>query len=135
MALGAGADALVVRGDVILLGHRMDRDLWVFPGGAVDSGETPWDAAVREAEEEVGVQASVVRLLGVTWQPTVNELIFDFLCNAVGEPKPCLEETDDVGWFPIADLPANLFPPHRQRLATYVDNGWAEAAALTVQHR
>lgn len=135
MGLGAGADALIVRDGAILLGHRMDRDLWVFPGGGVDTGEAPWDAAVREAAEEVGVQASVVRLLGVTWQPPANQLIFDFLCNAVGEPKPCLKETDDVGWFPITDLPANLFRPHRQRLATYVDTGWAEVAALAVQDR
>lgn len=135
VAFGAGADALIVRGDEILLGHRMDRDLWVFPGGAVDSGEAPWEAAIRESAEEVGVQASVVRLIGVAWQPGPNELIFDFLCTAVGEPKPCLEETDDVGWFPISAPPANLFRPHRERLASYVSNGWTEAAMLSTQDR
>ena len=135
MAFGAGADALIVRDGAILLGHRMDQDLWVFPGGAVDGGETPWEAAVREAAEEVGVQASVSRLLGVTWQPTAQELIFDFLCTAVGEPRPCLEETDDVGWFPVSRPPVNLFEPHRQRLARYVGNGWAEAATLSTQDR
>lgn len=131
----AGADAVIVRGEAILLGHRMDHDLWVFPGGAVDSGEAPWEAAVREAAEEVGVQASVVRLLGVAWQPAANELIFDFMCTAVGEPTPCLEETDEVGWFPISAPPANLFQPHRERLATYVRNGWSEVVALSTQER
>ena len=28
---------------------------WVFPGGIVDRGETPQDAAVREAHEEAGI--------------------------------------------------------------------------------
>lgn len=135
MPVGAGADALILRDDSILLGHRMDRDLWVFPGGAVDAGEAPWQAAVREAREEVGVQASVVRLLGVTWQPAANELIFDFLCTAVGEPAPCLEETDEVRWFPLSATPDNLFQPHKERLTTYMSNGWAEMATLSTQDR
>jgi 8-oxo-dGTP pyrophosphatase MutT (NUDIX family) len=113
----------------------MDRDLWVFPGGGVDAGEAPWEAAVREAAEEVGVRASIVRLLGVTWQPGANELIFDFLCSAAGEPEPCWEETDEVGWFPISAPPENIFQPHRERLATYIGNGWADAAALLTQDR
>jgi 8-oxo-dGTP pyrophosphatase MutT (NUDIX family) len=135
VAFGAGADALIVRDDTVLLGHRMDHDLWVFPGGTVESGESPWDAVVREAAEEVGVHASVIRLLGVAWQPGPNELVFDFLCAAEGEPKPCLEEIDDVGWFPLSAPPPNLFRPQRERLAGYVRNGWSDAVTLSTQDR
>ena len=113
----------------------MDLDLWVFPGGGVDNGEAPWEAAVREAAEEVGVQAEVVRLLGVAWQAAVHELIFDFLCTTTGVPRPCLEETDEVRWFPISELPPNLFEPQRQRLQRYVENGWSDAPVLAAQHR
>jgi 8-oxo-dGTP pyrophosphatase MutT (NUDIX family) len=113
----------------------MDRDLWVFPGGTVETGEAPWEAARREAAEEVGLQASVVRLLGVTWQPTVNEIVFDFLCTAEGEPTPCMEETDEVRWFPTSRIPDKLFLPQRERLATYVSNGWPEVAELSTQKR
>lgn len=33
---------------------RTYHGMWEFPGGHIDSGETPYKAAMREAEEEVG---------------------------------------------------------------------------------
>jgi 8-oxo-dGTP pyrophosphatase MutT (NUDIX family) len=35
--------------------HRADRHYFAFPGGGIDDGESPEQAAVREAEEELGV--------------------------------------------------------------------------------
>ncbi len=35
-----------------------------FPGGALDAGETPLAAALREADEEVGILAEHVQILG-----------------------------------------------------------------------
>lgn len=37
-----------------------------FPGGRCDAGETPWQAALREAEEEVGLSPSHVSLAGLS---------------------------------------------------------------------
>jgi 8-oxo-dGTP pyrophosphatase MutT (NUDIX family) len=36
-----------------------------FPGGRCDPGETPWDTAVREAEEEVGLDRSFIEVAGL----------------------------------------------------------------------
>jgi mutator protein MutT len=43
--------------------HRAGLDYFVFPGGGADNGETPEQAAIREAMEELGVEVSVKQLL------------------------------------------------------------------------
>lgn len=50
--------ALVVgpRG-VILLKHKR-LGIWLQPGGHIDPGETPWAAALRESQEETGLDVS-----------------------------------------------------------------------------
>ena len=37
-----------------------------FPGGRSDPGETPWQTALREAEEEIGLDPSLVELAGLS---------------------------------------------------------------------
>lgn len=50
--------AIVVSGDGRVLLHRHKRlDRWLQPGGHIDVGETPWQAAVRETVEETGLVA------------------------------------------------------------------------------
>ncbi|MFJ3907898.1 NUDIX hydrolase [Streptomyces vinaceus] len=53
----------------ILLIHRSDNDLWALPGGAVDTGESVADAAVRETREETGFEVEVTGLVGLYTDP------------------------------------------------------------------
>ncbi|MEW2545265.1 NUDIX domain-containing protein [Streptomyces sp. NPDC047002] len=51
-----------------LVPHLRDRSaagLWTLPGGGADPGEDPFDAVVREVEEETGHRARMTALLGV----------------------------------------------------------------------
>lgn len=58
MVEGAGGVVVNDVGDVLLIRHR--NGSWVFPKGHIEAGESKVDAAVREVEEEAGVQATVV---------------------------------------------------------------------------
>ena len=44
--------------------HRAGLHYFTFPGGHVEPGETPEQAAVRETREELGLDVSIQRLGG-----------------------------------------------------------------------
>jgi 8-oxo-dGTP pyrophosphatase MutT (NUDIX family) len=56
-------------GRVLLVREAGHDDGWGVLGGAVDVGESPAAAAVREAREEIGVDVELVRLLDVLGGP------------------------------------------------------------------
>lgn len=49
----------------LLLARHVDGGLWSTPGGAIEPGETPAEAAVREAHEELGIEVRPRALIGV----------------------------------------------------------------------
>lgn len=49
----------------MLLQRRGDTNKWGFPGGAIELGETPQMAAIREVKEETGLDVKVGRIIGV----------------------------------------------------------------------
>lgn len=67
MAIGERAAVVIVDGDRVLLMHRRKKgeDYYVVPGGGIEAGETPEEAAVREAKEETGLDVTLDRKLRV----------------------------------------------------------------------
>jgi 8-oxo-dGTP pyrophosphatase MutT (NUDIX family) len=103
---------------------------WMLPGGAVDPGERPADAARRECWEEAGVLVDPVRIAGVFSGPEYRityengddagwvVTIFDAIIRA-GEPHANDDETQDVGWFTRNEVDAlELAPSTRETLRT-----------------
>lgn len=90
---------------------------WSTIGGAVDPGESPAEAAVREAREEAGVEIRVSRLLDVLGGPDYevtypNGDRVAYVCAAyeavivAGDPAPADGELDKVAWFTREELAA-----------------------------
>ena len=59
-------------GRLLLVRHAGHHDGWAVLGGAVEVGESPAEAAVRETREEIGLEVRLVRLLvpSFTWCAT-----------------------------------------------------------------
>lgn len=49
------------------------KDYLDIPGGYIEHGETPTQAAVREVKEELGIAPPIGRLLVVDWAPNPSE--------------------------------------------------------------
>ncbi|MGW1075735.1 NUDIX domain-containing protein [Streptomyces sp. NPDC002537] len=53
----------------ILLQRRRDNGLWALPGGGMDMGDSLPGAAVREVEEETGLEVEITGLVGTYTDP------------------------------------------------------------------
>ena len=66
---------LLNKHDQIFVGERIDRPgAWQMPQGGIDVGEDTEAAALRELEEEIGVKAKDVKLLGHTTDWIIYDL-------------------------------------------------------------
>lgn len=43
--------------------HHEERDIWMVPGGGIEEGESSLEAAVREVDEETGLDVQIEKLL------------------------------------------------------------------------
>ena len=117
----------VIRDDaarLLLVRHVEGR--WMLPGGAIEPGEAPADAARRECWEEAGVLVEPQRILGVYGGPEYEVTyangdharwvvtIFEARILS-GEPRPGDDETQDVGWFAPEELARLDFSPATER--------------------
>jgi len=81
-----------------------------IPGGLVDSGDTPEEAAARELLEETGYQAERwTRIGGVNPNPAIfGNRCYTFLAQdiqKVSDPVPDQTEDIEVELIPLADIP------------------------------
>lgn len=97
----------------VFLGHHLGARRWLPPGGHVDVGEQPFDAALRECREELSVVpalyrdapifASVETTVGCDVHTDVT-LWFVFDGSAHGPLSLAESEFDDQRWVSFADV-------------------------------
>ena len=106
----------------ILLCRRQDKDLWNLPGGRVERNESPWAAAIREAREEVNVDISVEKLIGVYFKQEQEEIVFQFLSRIERGTPSVSEESKEIAYFDIRTLPENTAPRQKERIKLFFED-------------
>ena len=99
----------LIHGDAILMVRHVEptRAYWTLPGGGLEAGETPAEAAVREVWEETGLRVRSVRLL---WEGNYGH-------GTRTSPEYCflVEPDAEGGEHPVISLG---FDPEEQHLAS-----------------
>lgn len=125
---------LLVRDGRILLLRRANTGYedgnYSVIAGHVERGEQVIETAVREAREEAGIEIATadMRIAGVMHRRAEDDRI-DFFVAAerwsgeprIAEPGKC----DDLRWFAIGAVPANVVPYVRRAIEKHADYGEA----------
>ena len=122
----------------IWVGARIDNraDAWQMPQGGIDEGEDPWATALRELEEETGIQPHLIEkaaqcperlryrlpaeLVGVIWKERwVGQDQDWFLCRFLGRDADVNIATEhpefrDWKWVDPEQLPELIVPFKRE---------------------
>jgi 8-oxo-dGTP diphosphatase len=105
----AGAVVHDAAGRLLLVrrGHAPQAGRWTLPGGRVEAGESPAEAAAREVAEETGLVVTVGREWLVLERPGPGGVLFeihDFVAHLVGGELRAGDDAADVGWFTAAEM-------------------------------
>lgn len=107
----------------VLLQRRCDTNKWGFPGGAIELGETPEMAAIREAKEETGLDVEVGKLIGVYTDYNIKyasgdeaqSIVIGYELKAIGGKLfSDGEETLELKYFAADDMPELFCKQHEK---------------------
>jgi 8-oxo-dGTP diphosphatase len=111
-------DIVVVRDQKVLLIERKNPPAgWALPGGFIDYGETSEAAAKRELQEETGLTALSIDLLGVYSDPDRDPRFHTLSVVYLAQVEGAVQAGDDAAraeWFAFNSLPSQIAFDHRR---------------------
>jgi len=109
---GISAAIIVEDGRVLMVRRAVGEGelLWQFPAGAIEAGESPEQAAVRETLEETGLKVEAASLIGQRVHPKTGREMSYTACQVIGGEAHVAdaEELDAVAWVTLAEIPEKV---------------------------
>lgn len=86
-------------------GYGEYKDGWEFPGGKIESGETPQEALARELKEELDITTIVGELIDtIEYNYPEFHLSMDCFWCTIAEGEPVLKEHEAARWLKKEEL-------------------------------
>lgn len=107
----------------VLLQRRGDSNKWGFPGGAIEIGETPEMAAIRELREETGLDVRVSDLIGIYTDSEMtypngdqaHSIVIAYELEKTGGQLTCDDlETAELRYFSLEEMPTLFCKQHEE---------------------
>lgn len=98
------------------------KGFWCLPGGFMELGETPEQAALRELKEETGLAGKIDMLLGVSANPSAQYhtvLMVGYLVKSYSGSLNAGDDANDVAYFHYKELPDIAFESHTSFIRMY----------------
>jgi A/G-specific adenine glycosylase len=98
--------------------------LWEFPGGRLETGETPEEAVIREYREETGFVVEIIAEITTVIHHYMHYkvVLHAFSCRLTGGcTEPELREAQDFRWVVPQDLARYGFPAGHRKLIEYME--------------
>ncbi len=119
-----GVRILLIKDQKILLVKHKNRGFWYMPGGGVEAGESPIEAAKRELFEEVNVVCDKFELFGLYY--SLQNSCDDYCAVYAGfnasfdHLKIDNVEIAEANFFSFDDLPQDVSPGTKRRIEEYL---------------
>jgi 8-oxo-dGTP diphosphatase len=101
---------------------RTDYEVWNLPGGGSEPGEAPWTTAIRETQEEAGVDVELTGCSGIYVKPKQNLMIFTFSARIISGGLTTGDEAAAFSYFTPGREPDNSLPKHIERVADAISS-------------
>ena len=121
------ACGLVRRGGKFLIQKRRPNDvwanLWEFPGGCLDEGESPELAVIREYQVETELNVVPLERIATVQHSYMNYRVtlHGFFCDLPpNQGEPMLHAAQEARWVNLKDLDKFAFPSGHRKIISYL---------------
>lgn len=133
-AIKVGIGVMILDEGRVLLGHRAvnkrdtggiyETDCWALPGGKQEYGEIIFEGAKRETKEETNLDIDKLELFSAVddIQPDRHYITLQIIAKEFSGELKTMEpmKEDKWQWFPLNDLPDNLYSPSEKFIKAYL---------------